>query len=156
MATCPECDKEFDTERGVKVHMGMEHPDQTDEVVHEDLGDRILDAWNNPRSAFLIGIAVGAVMVGSLLLSDAQTFDPAGPSDVGSQVVHHYQSIGPPGVSYTLVDTEQTRYGMHKVTIRVTRGSLTSEETVYVTGNGQYIFATTPEKLRADLSALAD
>ncbi len=150
--TCDECGDTFETEKGLAMHREVEHGAAAD----PDIGDKLLAAIREPRVAFLTGIVIGTALVGMLLLSPPAAIQRVASGDIGAKVVSHYGARAPPGVSYEVVAVETTDFGMHAVTLDMERGSRTDTATVYVSPDGSRVFTERPDRVRADISALAD
>lgn len=160
MVTCPDCDARFDTERGLEIHRSIDHADSDADSAADtgsdhggDIGAMVVDAWNNPRFAFLFGLIAGVVLVGTVVLSSPSAFTGDSTEQVGQTVLGHYESRAPPGVSYTLADVTEQDSGMYAVTLDVTTAADTYQETVYVTPDGGHVFEVPPQRLTADFSA---
>lgn len=135
----------------------MEQEDGADPITRsrkgvQDIGDKVIDVWKNPRHSFLIGILVGIVLIGMIVVAPPQTFQQQTTEDVGEKVVNHFQDRAPTGLEYELVDVEHHESGIYRVDVRVTRGSITSEETVYTTSDGKWAFTQEPEHVQPQLS----
>lgn len=124
--------------------MPEEHSDEA------DIGERILATWKQPRVAFLIGLLVGAIAIGSIAVSPPTTQDEEA-GNIGDRVIAHYEDRAPQGVTYSLEDVRQYSNGMYKVTLTVNNGATTSQESVYVSADGEWIFETAPVNTRPAL-----
>lgn len=153
---CPECGAKFDTERGLEIHREIDHRDVGIEREPEDDVFDHLREWWTPRNAFLLGGLAGILVLGLLVLSSPTTFGSGEPEDVGAKTLAHYRSAAPPGVEYDLVDVREDVSGMYRVTLEVTSGTATSQETVYVAPDGRRVFESPPVQLHADISAFSD
>ncbi|MDY6776674.1 MAG: hypothetical protein SVQ76_01050 [Candidatus Nanohaloarchaea archaeon] len=158
MVVCPECGEEFDSEKGLEIHETVEH----EEIEIEDgegergLLDDVIEFWRNPRNALVIGILLGVLLSGTLVLSSPDTFTPEEhPGQVGEMVLNHYRKAAPPAVNYELLGVEGAAGDVYAVKLKVERGTLSSNETVYVAGNGRLLFEHPPVELEADLSTLS-
>ncbi len=152
MATCEDCGETFDTEERLWIHRTIEH-DDVEEWEGGSRWDTLLDAITMPRYAFVLGILVGAVLVASITVSSPSSLQ-GDPDRIGTQTVSHYRQIAPPGVEYSLAGVEGHGSGTYAVTLQVQRGSVASNETVYVSPGGDYVFEASPTEMTAAISAL--
>lgn len=157
---CPECGEAFDTERGLEIHERIDHQDITIEETPssgDDIVGKVLHAWrHSPKFSFLVGALVGIVLVGTIVLTTPDAFQPDGTGQVGERVVNHYSSRAPAGVSYELADVRQEDSGIYTVILEVTSAGTTYREAVYVTPDGSQVFESPPSRLRADISSFGE
>jgi hypothetical protein len=118
----------------------------------KNIGDRVLDAWHRPRFAFLVGTLAGILLIGMIVFAPADAFQQDTAQDIGERAVTHFQNRAPTGLEYSLVSTNRYGDGLYQIKIDVTRGSITSTETVYVTTNGKWLFTKQPEHLQPQLA----
>lgn len=155
MATCQDCGREFDTERGLQIHRTIEHDEEMEGVEEDGRDWNVFTVWKRPRYAFILGLLAGAVLVVSVVLSTPSTFQDR-PDRIGERIVNHYRKIAPPTIEYALVGVEEHASGTYAVTLQVTSGAVTSNQTVYVTAGGDYVFESPPAEVQADVSALGE
>lgn len=132
--------------------MNAENAGSGENTDSKDIGEEVLEAWKHPKFAFLLGALFGIILVGSIIVSPPTTAQQAGPDMVGERVVQHYQNIAPAGLTYELVDVTSHNSDMYEVTIEVSRGTVTSTETVYTTENGKWVFTQPPEHVQPQLA----
>lgn len=113
-----------------------------------EIADQVVEAWKRPKLAFLLGALFGIIIVGSLVISPPAALQSLPPEDVGETVVTHYQNLAPTGVDYELAAVQRHDSGLRQVTIDVTRGTLTTQEVVYVTRDGQWVFEQPPNRVQ--------
>ncbi len=132
----------------------MSDPDDSPEHydTSKDIGDRVLDAWHRPRFAFLVGILVGIMLIGMIVFAPAEAFQQDTAEDIGKKAVAHFQDRAPTGIEYELAGVSHYGDGLYQAHIDVTRGTVTSTETVYATTNGKWVFTEQPEHLQPQLS----
>ncbi|MFB6294625.1 MAG: hypothetical protein ABEI97_02605 [Candidatus Nanohaloarchaea archaeon] len=154
MARCEECGAEYETERGVSIHRTVEHDADLEDVDAAGTGEPLLTVLQNPRYAFFLGLLAGIIIVGVFLLSPSSTFQ-AGAAEIGQNTLTHYQEKAPPGVSYRLMEVEQHDSGLYAVTLQVTSGTTASNQTVYASPDGGYVFESAPTAVTQDLGAFS-
>lgn len=116
------------------------------------MGDRVLDAWQHPKFAFLIGLLAGIFFIGMLVFAPPETFQQTTQDELGEKVVGHYENRAPTGLQYELVDVEHHGSGLYEVNVNVMRGTVTTEETVYITSDGKWVFDQPPSRIQPQLS----
>lgn len=135
-----------------------EHPPESGnsaETPHtqaDSLGDRFVEVWQHPKVAFLLGVLVSAIVIGSIAVSPPVSEGGPAAERIGEQTVSHYETKATSDISYELLDVEQHSSGLYKVTVAVQRGTVSSQESVYVTQDGKYTFTTPPERVRPELT----
>lgn len=152
MPRCDECGREYDTERGVSIHRTVEHDDDLEEW--EGDADTVLATIHNPRYMFFFGFLVGLVVIGMVVFSSAPSFQGE-PEEIGRNTVAHYERTAPPGVTYDLMTVEEHDSGLYAVTLQVTSGNTASNQTVYASPDGGYLFESSPVTTSTDISAFS-
>ncbi|MDY6761428.1 MAG: hypothetical protein SVY41_00095 [Candidatus Nanohaloarchaea archaeon] len=153
MARCEECGRTYDTERGLSIHRAVEHDEELD--TGADVGDTLHTALRSPRHMFFFGFLAGLVVIGAAVFSSTSTFQ-GDPQKIGENTLTHYQEKAPPGVSYRLVGVEQHRSGLYAVTLQVTSGTTASNQTVYASPDGGFLFESSPVSVRQDIGAFSE
>ncbi|MDY6766310.1 MAG: hypothetical protein SVW77_02990 [Candidatus Nanohaloarchaea archaeon] len=150
MARCDECGREYETERGVSIHRAVEHDEELETV--DDTGV-LVAAARDPRYTFFFGLLAGLIILGATAFSTPSTFQGP-PENIGQNTLTHYEEKAPPGVEYNLVGVEQHDSGLYAVTLQVVSGRTASNQTVYASPDGKYVFESPPAAIRQDIGAL--
>lgn len=126
--------------------------DDTDMTGNTDPIDHLLHAWKRPRNTFLLGILLGSLLVGTLVVSPPAALESTPPEEVGEAVVDHYQQRAPTGLSYELVSIRSHDSGLYQVTVDVQSGEESTEEDVYVTDDGKWVFERPPSQVQPQVT----
>lgn len=118
----------------------------------DELADHFLRTWKQPKITFLTGLLVGSLLVGTLAVSPPAALQPTPPEDVGTAVVDHYQQRAPAGVTYEMVDIRRHDSDLYQVTVNVQSGTQSSEEQVYVTDDGKWVFERPPSQVHPQVT----
>ncbi len=110
--------------------------------------DQVVNTWTRPKLMFLLGLLFGSILVGTLAVSPPAALEPAAPKEIGAAALDHYQDRAPTGITYELVNVRSHDSGLYRVTLRVESGTHSTEETVYVTENGKWVFEQSPSQMQ--------